>query len=100
MSSTEILRVTEANGAMPGTNTALAQSKDYGAKGDLRVFVAQAREGVSLVRPETPAYPAISTAFAEAVNNIVAGADVKKELDKAAKKIDQVIEDNNGYPVK
>ena len=52
------------------------------------------------VRPETPAYPAISTAFAEAVNNIVAGADVKKELDKAAKKIDQIIEDNNGYPVK
>jgi multiple sugar transport system substrate-binding protein len=43
---------------------------------------------------------AISTAFAEAVNNIVAGADVKKELDRAAKKIDQTIEDNNGYPVK
>ena len=100
MSSAEILRVTEANGAMPGTNAALAQSKDYGAKGDLQVYVEQAREGVALVRPETPAYPAISTAFAEAVNNIVAGADVKKELDKAAKKIDQVIEDNNGYPVK
>ncbi len=100
MSSAEILRVTEANGAMPSTNTALAQSKDYGAKGDLRIYVEQAREGVALVRPETPAYPAISTAFAEAVNNIVAGADVKKELDKAAKKIDQVIEDNNGYPVK
>lgn len=100
MSSAEILRVTEANGAMPGTNTALAQSKDYGAQGDLRVYVEQARAGVALVRPETPAYPAISTAFAEAVNNIVAGADVKKELDKAAKKIDQVVEDNHGFPVK
>ena len=42
----------------------------------------------------------ITTAFAEAVNNIVAGGDVKAELDKAAKKIDQNIEDNKGYPVK
>jgi multiple sugar transport system substrate-binding protein len=100
MSTPEILRVTEANGAMPGTNSALALSKDYGAKGDLRVFVQQARQEVALVRPETPAYPAITTAFAEAVNNIVAGADVKKELDRAANKIDQAIEDNRGYPVK
>jgi multiple sugar transport system substrate-binding protein len=100
MSTPEILRVTEANGAMPGTNAALAQSKDYGAGGALGVYVQQARQGVARVRPETPAYPAISTAFAEAVNNIVAGADVKKELDRAAKKIDQTIEDNNGYPVK
>ena len=31
------------------------------------------------------------------MNNIVNGADVKKELDKAVKKIDTDIEDNNGY---
>jgi multiple sugar transport system substrate-binding protein len=100
MSAPEILRVTEANGAMPGTNSALAQSKDYGVKGSLQIYVQQVRQGVALVRPETPAYPAISTAFAEALNNIVAGADVKKELDRASKKIDQNIEDNKGYPVK
>jgi multiple sugar transport system substrate-binding protein len=100
MSTPEILRVTEANGAMPGTNAALAQSKDYGAGGALGVYVQQAKRGIARVRPETPAYPAISTAFAEAVNNIVAGSDVKKELDRAAKKIDQTIEDNSAYPVK
>jgi multiple sugar transport system substrate-binding protein len=100
MSTPEILRVTEANGAMPGTNSALAQSKDYGAKGSLQIYVQQIRQGVALVRPETPAYPAISTAFAEALNNIVAGADVQKELDRASKKIDQNIQDNKGYPVK
>jgi multiple sugar transport system substrate-binding protein len=49
-------------------------------------------------RPITPAYPAITTAFAEAVANIAAGEDVKRELDKAAKKIDQDIQDNQGYP--
>jgi multiple sugar transport system substrate-binding protein len=48
----------------------------------------------------TPAYPVITKAFADAVANIVTGADVKAELDKAARAIDQDIMDNNGYPVK
>ena len=52
------------------------------------------------MRPETPAYPVISSAFAEAVNNIVAGAPVQAELDNAARKIDQDIEDSRGYPVR
>jgi multiple sugar transport system substrate-binding protein len=39
-------------------------------------------------------------AFAEAVNDIIAGADVKTELDKASRRIDEEIEDNHGYPVK
>ncbi len=100
MSTPEILRVTEANGAMPGTNAALAASKNYGPKGDLQIYVQQARQNISLVRPETPAYPVITSAFSEAVSNILAGNDVKKELDRAAKKIDQTIEDNQGYPVR
>ena len=50
-------------------------------------------------RPITPAYPVITESFAEAVQNIVTGADVQGELDKAVKKIDQDIEDNQGYPV-
>jgi multiple sugar transport system substrate-binding protein len=50
-------------------------------------------------RPITPAYPTITEAFAEAVQNIVTGADVKAELDKAVETIDQDIEDNQGYPI-
>lgn len=100
MSTPEIARVTEVNGAMPGTVSALNANKNYAKGGALEVYAQQAAEKVSQVRPETPAYPTITTAFAEAVNNIVAGADVKTELDKAAKKIDQNIEDNKGYPVK
>jgi len=60
--------------------------------------VQQLEGGVALERPVTPAYPVITSSFAEAVNNIVAGADVKEELDKAVEKIDQDIEDNQGYP--
>ncbi len=100
MSPAEIARVTEVNGAVPGTRAALAQSRNYGAKGPLAIYAEQLTDGTALVRPQTPAYPSITTAFAEAVNNIVAGADPKKELDKAAKKIDQNIEDNKGYRVK
>ena len=52
----------------------------------------------SVPRPVTPAYPVITNAFAEAVQNIVSGADVKAELDEAVQTIDQDIEDNRGYP--
>ena len=47
----------------------------------------------------TPAYPVITTVYAEAIQNIVAGADVQGELDKAVETIDLDIEDNQGYPV-
>ncbi|NJK46570.1 MAG: hypothetical protein HC933_22055, partial [Pleurocapsa sp. SU_196_0] len=50
--------------------------------------------------PATPAYPAITKAFATAADNIAKGANVKAELDKAARAIDQDIKDNSGYPTK
>jgi multiple sugar transport system substrate-binding protein len=100
MSPAEIARVTAANGAIPGTFTAMNANKNFAPGGALEIYAQQAAGKISLVRPETPAYPMITTAFAEAINNIVAGADVKSELDKAARKIDQNIEDNKGYPVK
>ncbi len=100
MSTEEILRVTAANGAVPGTRSALARSPAYGPGGPLRLYVEQIERGVAVVRPQTPAYPVISGAFAEAVNNIVAGADVQRELSRAARRIDQEIADNRGYPVR
>ena len=99
MSPAEIARVTEANGAVPGTFATMNANKNFAKGGALEIYAQQAAEKISVVRPETPAYPTITTAFAEAINNIAAGGDVKAELDKAAKKIDQNIEDNKGYPV-
>lgn len=95
----QILRMTNANGAVPARKSALAMSELFGLNGSLRIFVEQLEGGVGVTRPETPAYPTITTAFAEAVQNIVSGADVKTELDKAVQKIDQDIEDNRGYPL-
>jgi multiple sugar transport system substrate-binding protein len=94
----EILRMTNANGAVPARVSAIEQSELYAEGGPLNIFVQQLQGGWAIPRPATPAYPAITSAFAEAVNNIVAGADVQEELDTAVEKIDQDIEDNQGYP--
>lgn len=98
MTPAEIGRITAANGAMPGTFTALRASREYGAGGPLSLYAEQLARDLAVVRPPTPAYPVITTAFAEAVNNILAGADVKAELAQAADRIDEEIEDNRGYP--
>jgi multiple sugar transport system substrate-binding protein len=72
-------------------------SELYGEDGPLELFVEQL-EASAVPRPQTPAYPVITDAFAEAVANIAAGADVAEELNRAADRIEQDIEDNRGYP--
>lgn len=100
VSPEEVLRMSDANGAVPARTSAIAKSKLFGDGAPLNLYVQQLTNGVAVPRPITPAYPVITTAFAEAIDNIVAGADVQAELDKAAQKIDADIEDNQGYPVK
>jgi multiple sugar transport system substrate-binding protein len=98
VSPDEILHMTNANGAVPARKSAIAQSDLFGEGGFLNLFVQQLEGGVAMARPQTPAYPVITTAYAEAIQNIVAGADVQAELDKAVETIDLDIEDNQGYP--
>jgi multiple sugar transport system substrate-binding protein len=95
----QILRMTNANGAVPARKSAVADSELFGEGGPLNIFVQQLEGGVALERPVTPAYPVISSAFDEAARNIITGADVQAELDAAVAKIDQDIEDNQGYPL-
>lgn len=99
MQPDQILRMTNANGAVPSRISALEKSKLYGPGAPLEIFAKQLGDGIAVPRPITPAYPTITTAFAEAVQNIVTGADVKMELDKAVEKIDRDIRDNKGYPL-
>ncbi|GAB4428939.1 MAG: extracellular solute-binding protein [Anaerolineae bacterium] len=99
LSPKEILRMTDANGAAPARRSVLAQSKLYGETGPLYLFAQQLESDRAVPRPITPAYATISTAFAEAVDNIISGADVKAELSRAAQKIDQDIKDHQGYPI-
>jgi multiple sugar transport system substrate-binding protein len=99
VSPEEILHMTNANGAVPARKSAIAQSELYGEGGPLNLFVQQLEGGVAVPRPVTPAYPVITEVYAAAVQNIVTGADVQAELDKAVEQIDLDIEDNQGYPL-
>lgn len=98
LSVDEVLRMSNANGAVPGTRSAVQRSLHYGDDGELRLFADQLMQGVSMPRPKTPAYPAITAEFQKAFQQIRHGVDVSQVLDQAAQRIDQDIKDNQGYP--
>jgi multiple sugar transport system substrate-binding protein len=81
---------------IPATAGAEAMSEQFGADGDLRPFVELSQK-FALVRPETPAYPVISSTFEKAAKDIMNGADVQSTLDGAVQEIDANIESNDGY---
>lgn len=95
----EILHMTNANGAVPARKSAIEKSELYAEGGLLNLFVQQLEGGVAVARPQTPAYPTITNTFKEVIWNIIAGADVKTELDNAVRIIEQDIQDNDGYPL-
>jgi multiple sugar transport system substrate-binding protein len=101
-SAEEIDRFTTANGAVPATKEALANSPLHQEGGAMAMYVDNlnaAHTDVSLAqagavpRPATPAYGFIRDRFSDIMADIVAGADVQSTLDAAAKAIDQEIED-------
>lgn len=94
----EILAMTDANGAVPATRTAIRQSPLYQQGGPLHLFVVQLAEGYAVSRPPTPAYPVISASFRQAFADIRDGMVVQQALDRAAALIDEEIRDNRGYP--
>ncbi len=98
LSSENTLKIASYTGAPPARKSAIAESELYGPGGKLSIFAEQLQK-IAVERPATPAYPVITDAFAEALQNIVAGEDVKEQLDIAVQAIDRDIEDNEGYPV-
>ena len=94
----EILAMASANGAVPATERAIERSPLYGEKGALHLFSRQLRDGFSVPRPQTPAYPVITSAFQRAFIDIRNGGDVQAALNRATEAIDQDIRDNKGYP--
>lgn len=94
----EILAMTDANGAVPATRTAIARSPLYRPGGPLHLYAEQLLDGYSVPRPQTPAYPIISSAFEQAFRDIQDGGDVQAALNRAVAVIDRDIHDNKGYP--
>ena len=93
----EVLAMSGANGAVPGTRSALAASERFGPGGALALFARQLSEA-AVPRPKTPAYPVITSVFAEAFEAIRNGENVAAALGRAAERIDRDIADNEGYP--
>jgi multiple sugar transport system substrate-binding protein len=96
MESDEILRMTDANGAVPARYSAIEQRDVYSEGGDLEVFVEQLGS-TAVPRPATAAYAVITTVFQEVIENIAQGAEVQQELNTAVQRIDRDIQDNEGY---
>ena len=95
-----ILKITEANGAVPATTTALAQNPNYAEGGDLVLFMEQLEGApdIATPRPVTPGYPTVTSEFWGAMDSILLGADVQSTLDAAAAAIDADVDANEGYP--
>jgi len=93
----QVLEMTESNGAVPATYSAISKSKLYAKGAPLRLFSKQLIEGFTVARPQTPAYPVITSVFQEAFNDIRSSVDVSAVLQKAAREIDQDLVDNRGY---
>lgn len=99
MKPDQILIMTDANGAVPARKSALEKSKLYGSGGFLNLYVEQINKGWAIPRPKTPAYPVITSSFQDVFANVKDGANVQDQLNQATKKIDQDIQDHNGYPI-
>jgi multiple sugar transport system substrate-binding protein len=87
--------VTKLN-LIPATEETAAMSPGWEQDGAKRFFLDESQK-FALIRPPTPAYPYITTTFAKAAQDIVAGGDAKGILDQAAKNIDQNLKSNNNY---
>ncbi|MFH9821890.1 ABC transporter substrate-binding protein [Streptomyces bobili] len=86
----------KATGTLPATDTAAQQIDGYEPGGKFNDLVEFARKFAE-VRPVTPAYPYVSTEFEKAAKDILAGADPKDALGRAAKDIDTNLKTNNYY---
>ncbi|HTH91936.1 sugar ABC transporter substrate-binding protein [Mycobacterium sp.] len=95
----EVLRMTGANGAIPATRSAVRISPDFAAGGPKHLYIEQLEDGVARSRPQTPAYPALSAAFARAFNDaVVQERPVGASLDAAARRVERDLSEHQYYP--
>lgn len=85
LSEREVQRMVGANGAVPGTRSALDASELYAVNGPLRLLAQQllrscgndrpSRSCTAVPRPRTPGYVTLSSQFAQAVAAALGGKD-------------------------
>lgn len=95
LDTNEILAMSEASGGIPTTRDAIEKSKRYGPEGALRLFSSQLLEGYGVPRPQTPAYPVITSAFQTAFLDIINKTPTQQALNKAAQIIEEDLHKNS-----
>ncbi|WP_183092187.1 extracellular solute-binding protein [Nocardioides stalactiti] len=103
----QVLEMADANGAVPGTTSALASSELYTEDGPLRLFAEQLLRScgnlapgpvcVTVPRPSTPGYAFLSGQFALAVSAALDGRDAGPALEDAAQAVADDVAANAGY---
>jgi multiple sugar transport system substrate-binding protein len=84
----QVVQMTRADGAVPGTYSAIALSPRFARGGPEHLYVEQLESAVAKPRPQTAAYPALTAAFANAFQAIVVDRKpVKPTLDAAARSV-------------
>ena len=81
---------------IPATEEAAAIAPGWQPGGKKRFFLDESKK-LATVRPPTPGYPYLTTTFAKATQDIVAGGDPQQVLDRAVEEIDQDLKSNNYY---
>lgn len=92
----EIAAMSEATGLVPVSDAAAARTAHYREGGRWRLFYEFAK-AYAVQRPQTPAYPKISSAFEKAMFAVRDGRPIRDALDDAVDDIEYDIERNRGY---
>ncbi|MFO7173631.1 MAG: sugar ABC transporter substrate-binding protein [Bacillota bacterium] len=92
---TGVIPMVKANDMPPATWDAYEKLPEY-QELPKRIFMEQVQK-TAVARPVTPAYPMLTTKFAEAVHSIALGTDPAEALTKAAQEVDRDIEAHGGY---
>lgn len=96
MQPKQIAAMSVATGLIPTTQAAAALTDNFKEGGPFRVLYDMAKK-FAVIRPPTPGYLTISSAFEQAGTKIRDGGDVQNTLDDAVDKINRDIKDHSNY---
>jgi multiple sugar transport system substrate-binding protein len=96
ISTKEIAAFSVETGLMPTSEAAADVTPMYRVGGYGRDYFEFARR-FAVLRPETPAYPLISSSFERAMKEVREGGDAAEALDRAVEAIQQDLKRNRDY---
>jgi multiple sugar transport system substrate-binding protein len=82
---------------VPATEEAAALAGNGWEEGGVKRFFLDESSAFAELRPVTPGYPYLTSTFAKAAQDIIAGGDTGKVLDKAVSDIDADLKSNDYY---